>query len=90
MVTLTEVFGFIDGRIEVMASAAAGPCADAILDLVGRDEYREAVRKASALRALKILRKELAEWGASSEALLATAQPIVPPVRQGRRRKASV
>jgi len=94
MVSLTAVFDFIDRRIDKMEREAAGPCADAILELVGRDEYRDAVRKASAMRAVKRLRKELADWGESSEALaerdlLASAQPIPPAALPApRRRKA--
>jgi hypothetical protein len=59
MQTIAEVFRIIDEEIAELEREAAGPCIDAMVDQIDRETFREAIRKASGLKAVKALRKRL-------------------------------
>jgi hypothetical protein len=58
--TATEVLEAIDNRIERMRGEAVGPCVDALLEWADREAYREAMKRAHALKAIERLRSDLA------------------------------
>lgn len=59
MKTAQEVLRAIDEEIERLRDEAADPCINALIGTVDREEYREAVRRGAALRAVASLRKRL-------------------------------
>ena len=60
MKTAQDVLRAIDERLAIMEAQAATPCINALMGDVDREEYREALRLGSALRAIQSLRRELA------------------------------
>jgi len=73
MKTAMDVINAIERRIEVMRAEAVGPCIDALLEWSDRDAYREAMRRATSLKAVEHLRDSLVD-------LVETA-PTAPPAR---------
>jgi hypothetical protein len=59
--TASEVLERIDAEIEKMQHAAAGPCIDALIEWTDREAYREAMRRAYALKAVQGLREALSK-----------------------------
>lgn len=60
MKTANEVIERIDEELEQMEAAAAGPCIDLVTDHVDRDAYRDALKRAFGLQAVRQLRERLA------------------------------
>jgi hypothetical protein len=77
MKTAQDVIIAIDEELALMEHDAAGPCIEAVIDFVDRDVYREAVRMASAVKAVRALRTRLVDRMAG------TVGP--PPAKPGRK-----
>lgn len=60
MKTATEVIEAIDRTIERMQAEAVGPCIDALIEWTDRDAYKDAMRRAYGLKAVRALRDTLA------------------------------
>jgi len=55
-----EVLERIDTAIEKMQAEAVGPCIDALIEWTDRDAYKDAMRRAYGLKAVRALREKLA------------------------------
>jgi hypothetical protein len=64
----------IDRTIEKMQAEAAGPCIDALIEWTDRDAYREAMRRAYGLKAVRALRERLA--GEVEESAVPDPRPV--------------
>ena len=61
MKTAAEVLDRIDEAIEGLKNEAAEPAIDALVDWGDREAYREAMKRAHGLKAVRALRESLAK-----------------------------
>jgi len=59
MRTAEDVLAAIDEELVDLQHAAAGPCIEATLTFVGREEYKEAICRAASFQAVAALRRRL-------------------------------
>jgi hypothetical protein len=59
MKTATEVLSWMDDTIANLERDAAGPMTDALIEWTDREAYRDAMRKAYGLKAIRELRDQL-------------------------------
>lgn len=89
MKTATDVLAYLDEKIETFAAECSELCIDALSDYSDVASYREAIRQASQLKALKQLRKELAAAVEVSEGSPAKSLANAKVARRRRRATAT-
>ena len=80
MKTAREVLEAVDRAIEKMQAEAVGPCIDALIEWTDRDAYKDAMRRAYGLKAVRALREQLAD-----EVEDCPAAVVCPPGKAGRK-----